>query len=135
MRKDIENHIKNSIKAKECVLEDQVDNIENAANAIIESLKAGKKLIVFGNGGSAADSMHIAAELVGRFRKERKALSAIALTDNISTLTALGNDKSIELFGPLLTRVAPGAHSGALASTRLFVPVQDVNLINVTWVG
>ena len=92
MKRDIENHIKESIRAKEGLLKDQIGNIENAADAIIESLKAGKKLIVFGNGGSASDGQHIAAELVGRFKMERRALPAIALTANTSILTAIAND-------------------------------------------
>ena len=92
MRISIENYIKESIAAKEDLLKNQVANIESAAKAIIESLKAGKKLLVFGNGGSASDSQHIAAELVGRFKMERKALPAIALTANTSVLTAIAND-------------------------------------------
>ncbi|MCX5667586.1 MAG: D-sedoheptulose 7-phosphate isomerase [Candidatus Omnitrophica bacterium] len=92
MKKSIENYIKDSIAAKEELLKSQVVNIESAAKAIIESLKAGKKLLVFGNGGSASDSQHIAAELVGRFKMERKALPAIALTANTSVLTAIAND-------------------------------------------
>jgi D-sedoheptulose 7-phosphate isomerase len=59
---------------------------------LTKSLKAGGKILIFGNGGSAADSQHITAELVGRFKKERKALAAIALTTNTSVLTAIGND-------------------------------------------
>ncbi|MBN1353916.1 MAG: D-sedoheptulose 7-phosphate isomerase [Candidatus Omnitrophica bacterium] len=66
--------------------------IEKAASIAIGAIKKGGKLIVFGNGGSAADSQHMAAELVGRFKKERKALPAIALTTNSSILTALAND-------------------------------------------
>ena len=66
--------------------------VEKAANAIIQSLEKGGKALIFGNGGSAADSQHMAAELVGRFKKERKALPAIALTTNASTITALSND-------------------------------------------
>ena len=92
MKKDIELFIKDSIAAKEIVLKEQVGNIESAAKAIIESFRAAKKLLVFGNGGSASDSQHIAAELVGRFKMERKALPAIALTANTSILTAIAND-------------------------------------------
>lgn len=92
MKKNIERFIKESIAAKEAVLKDQVGNIEKAARTIIESLKAGGKLLVFGNGGSASDSQHIAAELVGRFKMERRALPAIALTVNTSILTAIAND-------------------------------------------
>jgi len=64
---------------------------------MIESIKKGGKVILFGNGGSASDSQHIAAELVGRFRKERSALAAIALTTNTSILTSLANDYSYEI--------------------------------------
>ena len=92
MKDKITESIKQSIKTKEAVLAGAVTDIEKAARAIIESLKAGSKLLVFGNGGSAADSQHIVAELVGRFKKERKALAAIALTANTSTLTAIAND-------------------------------------------
>ncbi len=92
MKKNIELFIKDSIAAKEELLRSQIGNIESAVNIIIDSLKAGKKLLVFGNGGSASDSQHIAAELVGRFKMERKALPAIALTTNTSILTAIAND-------------------------------------------
>lgn len=67
-------------------------NIPKAAEIIISSFKKGGKLLICGNGGSAADAQHIAAELVGRFKKERKALPAIALTTNTSILTAIAND-------------------------------------------
>jgi D-sedoheptulose 7-phosphate isomerase len=63
-----------------------------AAAAVIEALGAGGTLLLFGNGGSASDAQHVAAELVGRFQRERKALSAIALTTDTSILTAIGND-------------------------------------------
>ena len=92
MKKRIEQIIKESIIAKQDMLKTQTGNIEEAALAIIDSLKKGGKLILCGNGGSAADAQHIAAELVGRFKKERKALAAIALNTNTSILTAIGND-------------------------------------------
>ena len=66
--------------------------IEKVTKTIISSLEKGGKVIVFGNGGSAADSQHMVAELVGRFKKERKAIPAIALSTNTSTITALSND-------------------------------------------
>jgi D-sedoheptulose 7-phosphate isomerase len=92
MKTRIENAIKDSIRTQEGLLKGQVENIEKAALVIIEALKKGGKLIVFGNGGSAADSQHIAAELVGRFKLERKALPAISLTTDTSALTAIAND-------------------------------------------
>jgi D-sedoheptulose 7-phosphate isomerase len=70
--------------------------IARAGTLISDSLREGGKLLVFGNGGSAADAQHLAAELVGRYTKERSALAAIALTANSSVMTAVGNDYSYE---------------------------------------
>jgi D-sedoheptulose 7-phosphate isomerase len=70
--------------------------IVDVAEAIVTSVSKGGKVIVFGNGGSAADSQHFVAELVGRFKKERPAISAIALTTNTSALTAISNDYGFE---------------------------------------
>ena len=72
--------------------------INDAINLIINSIKNGNKLIIFGNGGSAADAQHIAAELIGRFKLERKSLPAIALTTDSSILTSLGNDYSYDVI-------------------------------------
>jgi phosphoheptose isomerase len=65
-----------------------------AARAMADALKGGGKLLVFGNGGSAADAQHLAAELVGRFQKERAAMPAVALTVDTSVLTSVANDYS-----------------------------------------
>jgi D-sedoheptulose 7-phosphate isomerase len=65
-----------------------------AARAIADALAAGRKVLVFGNGGSAADAQHLAAELVGRFMRERAALAAIALTADTAILTSIANDYS-----------------------------------------
>lgn len=92
MKDKIKAIIGDSIRVKEELLANEIESIEKAAVSIIKSLKSGGKLLVFGNGGSAADSQHIAAELVGRFKKERKAMAAIALTTNTSTLSAIAND-------------------------------------------
>lgn len=81
-----------SIEVKKKLLETQADVIAEIAATLISAFKSGKKLLIFGNGGSAADSQHIAAELIGRFKKERAPLRAIALTTNTSILTALSND-------------------------------------------
>ena len=96
MEEKIKNILKESIKVKEKLLKNQVGVIKEIAEVVIKSLKLGGKLILFGNGGSAADSQHIAAELVGRFSMERKPLPALALTANTSTLTALSNDYGYE---------------------------------------
>lgn len=72
------------------------ENLEAASLMILESLNNGGKLVIFGNGGSAADSQHIAAEFVGRFLEERRGLPAIALTTDSSILTSVGNDYGFE---------------------------------------
>lgn len=96
MKNKIKEILEESISVKKDLIVSQVDPIEKAAQAIIKALKAGGKVIIFGNGGSAADSQHIAAELVGRFLKERKGLPAVALTTNTSILTAIANDYSYD---------------------------------------
>ena len=72
--------------------------IVEIADIIIDALKRNGKVIIFGNGGSASDSQHIAAELVGRFKKDRTALAAIALTTNTSVITSLANDYGYEII-------------------------------------
>jgi D-sedoheptulose 7-phosphate isomerase len=72
--------------------------INSAVQLIINSIQNGNKLIIFGNGGSAADAQHIAAELIGRFKLERKSFPAIALTTDSSILTSLGNDYSFDVI-------------------------------------
>lgn len=72
------------------------DEIVAAAEAIVDSFRKGGKLMLFGNGGSAADAQHIAAELSGRFRKDRHPLPALALTVNSSVVTAIANDYAFE---------------------------------------
>jgi len=70
--------------------------INSAAEIVIDAIKKGNKILIFGNGGSASDAQHIAAELVGRFVKHRKSLPSIALTTDTSALTAIGNDYGFE---------------------------------------
>ena len=84
-----------SIRVKQSFLE-QTSNIEKAAQLIADSLRSGGKLLICGNGGSAADSQHISAELLGRYKRERRALPAIALSVDSSFLTAWSNDYNYE---------------------------------------
>jgi D-sedoheptulose 7-phosphate isomerase len=91
MNTKITQMIQDSLKVQETLL-DQDELIAQIAARLIEALRAGHKIFVCGNGGSAADAEHLAAELVGRFLVERKAYPAMALTTNTSLLTALGND-------------------------------------------
>ena len=88
----VEQFLKASGDLKYQVAKTLSSKILNAAHAIRDRLANGGKLLLMGNGGSAADSQHIAAELIGRFKRERKAIPALALTVDSSSLTALGND-------------------------------------------
>ena len=72
------------------------DRVQEAIHLLVERLSAGNKVLLCGNGGSAADAMHISAELVGRFRRDRRALPAIALNTDPAILTALSNDYSYD---------------------------------------
>jgi len=73
-----------------------VQPVVDAAAAMVGALAEGRKVLLFGNGGSAADAQHVAAELVGRFLRERKPLAAIALSTDTSVLTAIGNDEGYD---------------------------------------
>lgn len=91
----IENLLQNSITIMSNCITD-LSKIKNATNAIITAISNGNKIVVFGNGGSAADAQHIAGELVGRFLKNRNSYPAIALTTDTSTITAIANDFSYD---------------------------------------
>lgn len=107
MRDKIKDILLESIQVKEELMRKQIGEIIEITNLIKECLRNSGKVMLFGNGGSASDSQHIAAELVGRFKKDRSALAAIALTTNTSILTAIANDygydavfaKQIEALG------------------------------------
>jgi D-sedoheptulose 7-phosphate isomerase len=92
----VEAEIGESLRVKQAFLRQCSFSVAKIAVAIAERLQKGGKLLLFGNGGSAADAQHIAAEFVGRFQFDRQALPAIALTTDASTLTAVANDYGYE---------------------------------------
>lgn len=97
MKEKIKSILSESIRVKEELCQDElIASIKKLVELVIGCLKTRGKLILFGNGGSAADAQHIAAEFVGRFTQERKALSALALSCNSSNLTCLANDYGFE---------------------------------------
>jgi len=98
MRERIKEILLESIQVKEELLREHVGRIVEITELIIDCLKKKGKVLVFGNGGSASDSQHIAAELVGRFKKDRTALAAIALTTNTSVITSLANDYGYDII-------------------------------------
>ncbi len=107
MKNKIKKHLEESLAAKEDLLKNQIPTLEEIARVMFEAISKGKKVIIFGNGGSAADAQHMAAELVGRYKKERSPIPAIALSTNTSNLTAIANDygfdniflRQIQAFG------------------------------------
>ena len=92
MKSIILNEFKKHIAVSSKTMEAISDLIEIAANICINSLKNGNKILLIGNGGSAADAQHIAAEIIGRYKEERKGLPAIALTTDSSVITSISND-------------------------------------------
>ena len=81
-----------SIRVKQAFLRDNLDILTKATETVVAAFRSGNKLLLFGNGGSAADAQHIAAEFINRFRVERPPLAAIALTTDSSALTSIAND-------------------------------------------
>jgi D-sedoheptulose 7-phosphate isomerase len=98
MRDRIRDILLESIHVKEELLRTAIGQIVEITELAVECLKKGGKVIIFGNGGSASDSQHIAAELVGRFKRDRAGLPAIALTTNTSILTAVANDYGFDII-------------------------------------
>ena len=92
MQSIIQHEFKEHLKVSKEAMESISKSIEKAATICVDSLINGRKILIFGNGGSAADSQHIAAEIVGRYKVDRRGLPAIALTTDTSALTAIGND-------------------------------------------
>ena len=96
MQKQILTHFKGHLETVTAMSEQLSSRIEDAARLLTKTLQDGGKILIAGNGGSAADAQHFAAELVGRFLLERRALPALALTTDSSILTAVGNDYGFE---------------------------------------
>jgi len=110
----MEDHIikifKESIRVKEAFVNENLSKLVNVVEAVTSALKAGSKILIFGNGGSAADAQHIAAEFVNRFVIERPPLPAIALTTDTSVITSIGNDYDFsEIFSKQIRAIGqPG---------------------------
>ena len=96
MKKIIEYEFNEHLKTTKATMDCIYESVESSAQICINALKNGNKILIFGNGGSAADAQHIAAELVGRYKVERRGLPAIALTTDSSALTCISNDYGYE---------------------------------------
>ena len=109
----IQSALKTSANVHAATARGQAKTIAQAAQAMIAAMKKGRKIIWFGNGGSATQSQHMAAEFVGRFSKDRRSLPSISLTENIASVTAIANDYDYE---SIFARQLEGlAHRGDVA--------------------
>ena len=88
--------LRETVRVHEALAASQPRLIAHAAQAMTAAVRRGRKIIWFGNGGSATQSQHMAAEFVGRFSKERRSLPSLSLTENMASITAIGNDYSFE---------------------------------------
>jgi D-sedoheptulose 7-phosphate isomerase len=143
MREQLIHGIREDIRVKERLLE-QVDLLEQMARVLVDCMRGGGKVIFFGNGGSAADAQHLAAELAGRFYMDRPSLPALSLSTNTSTLTAVGNDYGFQhVFSRQLPGVArrgdvaiaistSGNSPNVLEAARL---AKSMGLITFGWTG
>lgn len=95
MKDEIEKYLE-TVSNNFLNLKNQTNNISSAVNQIVASCKSKNKIIFCGNGGSASDAQHLAAELIGRYKEDRPPLPAIAITTDTSALTAIGNDYGFE---------------------------------------
>ncbi len=96
MKKIIEKLLEDSLKIKDTFIRENLSNLVQAAEKIVLAFTSDRKLLLCGNGGSAADAQHIAAEFVNRYTLERPPLPAIALTTDTSVITSIGNDYSFD---------------------------------------
>jgi D-sedoheptulose 7-phosphate isomerase len=107
------------VATKQELRKEMVNEIAEVGSLLVDRLNSGYKLIVFSNGGSAADAQHFVAELVGRLRAERKPFAAIALTTNTSSLTAIENDYGFEeVFARQLERIGRAGDVAIAISTN-----------------
>lgn len=120
--------------------------VERAIDLLVERLTAGNKLLICGNGGSAADAMHISAELVGRFLQDRRPIPAIALTANSPILTALSNDYSYDTVfsrqvealaspGDVLWGISTSGNSKNVVEALRVAKTKDAHTIGMTGKG
>ncbi len=142
--KRVEQHFAASLEAKQRTLAMIGPRIVQAAEVLAERLQRGGKILVCGNGGSAADAQHFAAELVNRFEMERPGLAAIALTTDSSTLTSIANDYAFEQVfarqlralgrpGDALLAISTSGHSPNVLAAM--AAAQELGVITVALTG
>ncbi|MFA7563635.1 MAG: D-sedoheptulose 7-phosphate isomerase [Candidatus Neomarinimicrobiota bacterium] len=143
MHQKIIAQLEESAEVKRQTIVTAVDSIEAAAQMLIDCYRAGGKVLLCGNGGSAADAQHLAAELISRLKLERAAIPALALTTNTSLLTAIGNDykydlvfvRQVEAFGragDVLIAISTSGESENVIKAVEFSRVQGIKSIALT---
>jgi D-sedoheptulose 7-phosphate isomerase len=144
MKEQIREEILASIRVKERMMDTQSDVIAEISQVMIDALNKGKKILFCGNGGSAADAQHLAAELVSKFKMERRGLPSLALNANTSILTAIGNDYSFERVfarqvealggsGDVLVGISTSGNSGNVVAAMEVAKEKD--MINIALTG
>jgi D-sedoheptulose 7-phosphate isomerase len=141
MKKAIVQAFEESIRVKQGFLRENLDTLVIAIDALVAAFRSGHKLLLFGNGGSAADAQHIAAEFVNRFLMERPPLPAIALTTDSSVLTSIGNDYSYhEIFAKQIKALGrPGDVALAIStsgnSLNILAAIDACKTLKITTIG
>ena len=140
---EIRQQLLESARIKELLAAERVDSIQKAAEILVAAVHKGSRILLCGNGGSAADDQHIATELVSRLRFKRKAIPAIALTTNTSIITAIANDydfdavfvRQVEAFGrpgDVLIGISTGGNSKNVIQALEFAAKNGIQTIALT---
>lgn len=143
---EIKRDVEESLNIKRLLLSECIDDIDEAAEILIEAVGEDKRIFLCGNGGSASDCQHIASEFVGRIRKKSISVPAVALASNVSTLTALSNDfgyenvfsKQIEVYastGDVLIAISTSGNSVNVINAVKSAKERDVRVIVMTGKG
>ena len=143
IQSEIDHQLSESAQVKREFAECCSDAVIDVAELLISAVHRQQRILLCGNGGSAADAQHIAAELVARLRKERKAIPALALSTNTSTLTALANDydfskvfvRQVEAFGSLgdvLIGISTSGNSENVLKAMVFAKQQGLKTVALT---
>jgi D-sedoheptulose 7-phosphate isomerase len=146
LRQRIRDHFDDSVRLKQECVSVLAAPIEAAIESVTAALAADRKLLICGNGGSAGDSQHLAAELIGRFERERPELAAIALTTDTSILTAVGNDYAFEQVfarqvrglgreGDILVAISTSGNSANVLAAAQAAHERGLSLIALTGRG
>ena len=143
LNKIINSYIEESKKALDTFLEIDKVSILNASKLIVKAFKSGNKVLMCGNGGSASDAQHFAAELIGRFKRNRSSFAAISLNTDTSALTAIANDydftnvfsrqvEGIGKKGDILLAISTSGNSKNIIKAAIQAKKQKLNIISLT---